>query len=191
MSWSISAGFSTPRSDSLIKTVLGYLAASVRGPCIYNCINRLTLCLISWRTQRCHTQSCRKQPQSNTLQVVYTTEQKEEGAREARRHLDPPPWPLCKWMSGPSPRSLNCSAVDFNISCLLLPACVSAPCRHFPHVTWRVRKLRSKNNHLELEREDWLQQRHKSRRSKTQIQHQKWATQLLQWECYMCYVCDS
>lgn len=51
MSWSVSAGFSTPCSDSLIKTVLGYLAASIRGPCIYNCINRLTLCLISWRTQ--------------------------------------------------------------------------------------------------------------------------------------------
>lgn len=41
------AGFSKPNSDSLIKTVLGYLAASIHSPCIYNCLNRLTLCLIS------------------------------------------------------------------------------------------------------------------------------------------------
>lgn len=42
MSKSISTRFSTPHSDSLIKTVLGNLAASIHSPCIYNCTNRLT-----------------------------------------------------------------------------------------------------------------------------------------------------
>lgn len=70
-------------------------------------------------------------------------------------------------------------------------ACVSAPSRHFPHVTWRVGKLRSETNHPELEGEDRSPRRRKSRRSETRMQHQKWATQLLRRECYMCYVCDS
>lgn len=37
----------------------------------------------------CHTQSGRKRPQRNTLQAVYITQQREEGAREAHRHPDP------------------------------------------------------------------------------------------------------
>lgn len=70
MSWSISAGFSTLCSGSLIKTVLGYLAASIRGPCIYNCINRLTLCLISWRTQHATHSAAGSSPTSACLQTI-------------------------------------------------------------------------------------------------------------------------
>ena len=97
MSWSISAGFSTACSDSLIKTVLAYLAASICGPCIYNCINRLTLCLISWRTQ--HT--THSAAGSSVIHfIVFTKHDRKRKvlARRAailtRRHLDPPPWPL-------------------------------------------------------------------------------------------------
>lgn len=48
----------TPTVKSKQSLVIWLLPVIV--PCIYNCANTLTLCLISWRT--CHTHSSRKQP---------------------------------------------------------------------------------------------------------------------------------
>lgn len=142
MSWSVSAGLSTPCTDSLIKTVLGYLAASIRGPCIYNCINRLTLCLISWRTQHA-THSAAGSSPSVIHSNLFTNHNRKRKvlARRAviltRRH-DP-----CAKMSGPP--FLNWTVGH---SAVFSQVASSSACHGV------LGSCLPKNNHLELGRED-------------------------------------